>query len=65
MGLAVVGQMHGLVLHSERAGVLRRPCTDPTDASGTLLYDLERGAWSSRASGQAERAYREFRSVRA
>jgi xylulokinase len=117
-GLAVVGQMHGLVLYSERMGVLRpavlwldrradaeageyerlpdalraplgndpspgmagpillwlarhepaayqaadwmlqpkdwlrtrltgRPCTDPTDASGTLLYDLERGAWAA------------------
>lgn len=117
-GLAVVGQMHGLVLYSERMGVLRpavtwldrradaeaeefrrlpdslraplgndpspgmagpillwlarhepaayqaadcmlqpkdwlrtrlagRPGTDPTDASGTLLYDLERGAWAA------------------
>ena len=117
-GLAVVGQMHGLVLYSERAGILRpavlwldrradaeaaeyqrlpddlraplgndpspgmagpillwlarhepaayqaadwmlqpkdwlrirltgRPGTDPTDASGTLLYDLERGAWAA------------------
>jgi xylulokinase len=117
-GVAVVGQMHGLVLYSERMGILRpavlwldrradaeageyerlpdalrallgndpspgmagpillwlarhepaayqaadwmlqpkdwlrtrltgRPCTDPTDASGTLLYDLERGAWAA------------------
>lgn len=116
-GIAVVGQMHGLVLYSERSGVLRpavlwldrradaevadyqrlppallaslgnapsagmagpillwlarhepgtyrqadwmlqpkdwlrtrltgRPCTDPTDASGTLLYDLDRGGWA-------------------
>ena len=120
--LAVVGQMHGVVLYSERAGVLRpavvwldqradaevaqyrrlpsdllarlgnapsagmagpillwlaghepgayrradwmlppkdwlrtrlvgAPGTDPTDASGTLLYDLDRGAW---AAGVAE-----------
>jgi xylulokinase len=116
-GLAVVGQMHSLVLYSERVGVLRpaivwldrradaevgdyqrlppdlrarlgnapsagmagpillwlarhepgayrqadwmlqpkdwlrtrltgEPGTDPTDASGTLLYDLGRGAWA-------------------
>ena len=116
--MAVVGQMHGLVLYSERAGVLRpailwldrradaevadylrlpedlrarlgnapsagmagpillwlarhepgayrradwmlqpkdwlrtrltgEPGTDPTDASGTLLYDLGRGAWAT------------------
>jgi xylulokinase len=120
--MAVVGQMHGLVLYSERAGVLRpavlwldqraeaeaaeyrrlppdllarlgnapsagmagpillwlarhepgayrradwmlqpkdwlrirlvgEPGTDPTDASGTLLYDLDRGDW---AAGVAE-----------
>jgi xylulokinase len=120
--VAVVGQMHGLVLHSERAGVLRPavlwldrradaeaadyqrlpaglrarlgnapsagmagpillwlarnepaayrradwmlqpkdwlrtrltgvPATDPTDASGTLLYDLERGAWAAEVAG--------------
>jgi xylulokinase len=116
--IAVVGQMHGLVLYSERTGVLRpailwldrradaevadyrrlppdllarlgnapspgmagpillwlarhqpgayrradwmfqpkdwlrtrlagEPGTDPTDASGTLLYDLARGAWAA------------------
>jgi xylulokinase len=121
-GIAVVGQMHGLVLYAERSGALRpailwldrradaeagdyqrlpdalrtplgnapsagmagpillwlarhepaayrqadwmlqpkdwlrtrltgRPCTDPTDASGTLLYDLDRGDW---AAGLAE-----------
>ena len=121
-GVAVVGQMHGLVLYAERSGVLRpailwldqradaevgdylrlpdalraplgnapsagmagpillwlarhepaayrqadwmlqpkdwlrtrltgRPGTEPTDASGTLLYDLDRGDW---AAGLAE-----------
>jgi xylulokinase len=121
-GMAVVGQMHGLVLYSERAGVLRpaitwldrratdevrdylglpeglrarlgnapspgmagplllwlsrhepqaysearwmfqpkdwlrflltgEAATDPTDASGTLLFDLDRGVW---ADGVAE-----------
>ena len=121
-GIAVVGQMHGLVLYAERSGVLRpailwldrradaevedyqrlpdalraplgnapsagmagpillwlarhepaayrqadwmlqpkdwlrtrltgRPGTEPTDASGTLLYDLDRGDW---AAGLAE-----------
>jgi xylulokinase len=120
--LAIVGQMHGLVLYSERTGVLRpavvwldrrataeaadylrlpehlrarlgnapspgmagpvllwlsrhepeayrqarwmlqpkdwlrlrltgEPATDPTDASGTLLYDLDDGAWAAGVAG--------------
>jgi xylulokinase len=30
-----------------RTRLTGRPCTDPTDASGTLLYDLDRGDWAA------------------
>ena len=45
VALGLSGQMHGVVLTDDTGAV----ATDPSDASGTLLYDLVAGAWSEEA----------------